>query len=226
MDALTQQFAPGTMDPHSSACVLRERFLFYLTDKVMQEMAKDKPKGNHTSKLMSRKLGNMVMCGAGFWINKKQLLMGYVILPKAEGLDVRGRFTLRTAGTPDGLDVEMMQFTKRQQATSDKILEYHNLDGSHEEEFAVYKMEVSEYGQKKFWEKYLKTSRARKEPHYEIQIDVEVVLGRNELTLPQARRDSLVKDVSQLLEDKGSSDMVIQCQGELVPCHRAMLVAR
>ena len=35
-----------------------------------------------------------------------------------------------------------------------------------------------------------------------------------------------VRDVSQLLEDRGSSDMVIECQGETIPCHRAVLVAR
>ena len=211
------------MSMDSSSCVLRERLVTYVLDTTIQEIMEHRNRA--IPLVMARKLGNMVMCGAGILINKWGRLTGYVILPKADGLEARGRFTLRTAGTLAGLEVKLIKFDEPK-VLQDKYLEYHQLDISHLEESALYKIDICHYSQTEFREKYLQTSNVRKEPHYEIQIDVEVSQGREELMLPQARRDSLVKDISKLLRDWGSTDMVIECQGEVVPCHRAVLVAR
>ena len=207
-----------------SSCVLRERLVTYVLDTTIQEIIEHRNRA--IPLVMARKLGNMVMCGAGILINKWGRLTGYVILPKADGLEARGRFTLRTVGTPAGLEVKLIKFDEPK-VLQDKYLEYHQLDISHLEESALYKIDICHYSQIEFRiQEYLQTSNVRKEPHYEIQIDVEVSQGREELMLPQARRDSLVKDISKLLRDWGSTDMVIECQGEVVPCHRAVLVAR
>ena len=207
----------GRMASHSF--VLRERKLAIVFEKEMQCMEENR-----------KVVGNVVMFGvkvvmygAYFLITKKGRLMGRVFLPKAEeGLEVKGKFTMKSAGAAGDSEVELMQLAGGKVMRNVDKNVHGLIDERYLEEVAVYKMEVGKYSQE-FREKYLKTSQD-KDPHYEIQIDVEVSRGRKKL--PQARKDSLVKDISRLLEDKGTSDMVIECDGELVPCHRAVLAAR
>ena len=190
----------------ASTCVLRERTLCFVSDEEVQ-----KTEQNHKRKTRAEMSDNMVIREAKFWINKEKRLMGEVFLPMGEGLDVRGRFTMRGAVTDASAgNVELV-----------KLAEGDNFLSSS----AKYNIQVCEYSLKELKEKYLKTNKERDEPHYEIQIDVEVSRGKELISLG-ASKDRLVKDFSKLLEDKGSSDMVIECQGELVLCHRAVLVAR
>ena len=210
-----------------TSCVLRERSVIHVSEKAIQWMEETHKHKYHV--FMSPQSGHMVMYGVMFRIDKKRRLMGRVILPcksegLPEGLEVKGKFTMKRAAADN--EVELMQFAKGK-VLKNSDLDFHGLDESCLEKVAVYKMEVEEYSQKEFRKKFLKERNPGQDgnqPYYEIQIDVEVSRGRKKL--PQARRDSLVKDVSKLLEDKRSSDMVIKCGGELIPCHRAVLAAR
>ena len=190
----------------ASSCVLRERALCFVYDEEVQKVEE-----NHKRIPRVEMSDNIVIRGVKFWVNKERRLMGEVHLPMGEGLEVRGKFTMRGAGATAADDVELVQLAESDDFFIAKT---------------KYKIQVCDYSLKEVREKYLKTSKEKEEPHFEIQIDVEVSKGKKELMGPGASKDRLVKDVSRLLEDKGSSDMVIECQGEMVPCHRAVLVAR
>ena len=83
------------------------------------------------------------------------------------------------------------------------------------------KLESSPYKQEEFFKNHLENGYVTVEVISEICVNREKVEDKE-----LKRKEAVIKDINRFCSDKSSSDFLVICQGEEIPCHRIILCSR